>query len=74
MNFLYTIALLLVIIGALNWGAHAANFNLVTKLVGNIPYAEKAVYYLVALAGVYVAIASLTSESQLIRNQKQRKY
>ena len=74
MNILYYIALLLVIVGAINWGAYALNFNLVTKLVGKIPYAEKTVYYLVALAGLYVAVASLSSESQRIRNEKQRKY
>lgn len=63
---LCTVALVLVVIGALNWGAHAAGLNLVTllgnglsNLSGNESYGkglEVVVYVLVALAGVLVAV------------------
>jgi uncharacterized membrane protein YuzA (DUF378 family) len=60
-KILCMIALILVIIGAVNWGASALKFNLVSKTVGsgdenNKNKYENAVYILVALAGVYVAV------------------
>jgi uncharacterized membrane protein YuzA (DUF378 family) len=63
---LCTVALVLVVIGALNWGAQAGGFNLVTllgnglsNLLGNESYGkglEVVVYVLVALSGVLVAV------------------
>ncbi len=55
------VALVLVIIGAINWGASAFKFNLVSKTVGSGDENDKnkkeiVVYVLVALAGVYVAV------------------
>lgn len=75
-NVLYGIALTLVVIGSINWGAYAMKFNLVEKLLGGIPYAEKAVYFLVALCGLYVAIATLTTStpSAYVRNDRNKKY
>ena len=75
-NVLYGIALTLVVIGAINWGAYALKFNLVEKSVGSIPYAEKAVYFLVALCGVYVIIANLmpSAPSAYVRNDRTKKY
>ncbi len=48
------VALILVIIGAVNWGlVGAANINLVTIILGTIPILVKIVYILVGLAGLY---------------------
>ncbi|MFB6074609.1 MAG: DUF378 domain-containing protein [Haloarculaceae archaeon] len=55
------IALVLVVVGALNWGivgiAHfvdaTANWNVVNLLLGSAPAVEFAVYLLVGLAGLY---------------------
>jgi uncharacterized membrane protein YuzA (DUF378 family) len=48
------IALVLVIIGAVNWGlVGAINLNLVTTIFGTIPILVTIVYILVGLAGLY---------------------
>jgi len=53
------VSLVLVIVGALNWGLVGLgnymdqNWNLVELLLGSIPAAENAVYLLVGLAGLY---------------------
>jgi len=53
------LALVLVIVGALNWGLiGAANFNLVTAIVGTIPLLEKLVYDAVGLAGLWMIYVS----------------
>jgi len=52
-----TIALL-VIIGALNWGAIGIlNVNVVTQLIGNFPTAERVLYILIGVAGVLKLIS-----------------
>lgn len=54
------IALVLSIVGAINWGLVGigntldANFNLVDLLLGGYTPAENAVYILVGLAGLYL--------------------
>ena len=61
MNYVDWTALLLVVVGALNWGligvAHfvdsAANWNLVDILLGGSPGIEAAVYILVGLAALW---------------------
>lgn len=60
MYSLKDVALLLVLIGALNWGlVGAANVNAVDKLTGLVVkdnrVVNKAVYVLVGLAAVFVA-------------------
>lgn len=54
------VSLLLVIVGALNWGlVGAANMDLVEMTVGSVsPVAARAVYVLVGLAGLYTAYYS----------------
>ncbi len=46
-------ALILIVVGAVNWGLAVFDFNLVTFLLDAIPYAVKVVYGLVGLAGLY---------------------
>lgn len=53
------LTLVLVIVGAINWGLVGlgnyvgANFNLVDLLLGGIPVLENLVYLVVGLAGLY---------------------
>jgi uncharacterized membrane protein YuzA (DUF378 family) len=52
-------SLVLVIVGALNWGLVGvggylgSDLNLVSLLLGSVPVVENAVYVLVGLAGLY---------------------
>jgi uncharacterized membrane protein YuzA (DUF378 family) len=53
------LALVLVIVGALNWGLVGFfNFNLVTTLFGEMSALSTIVYDLVGLAAVYIAFLS----------------
>lgn len=49
------LAIVLVIVGGLNWGLYAIGFNLVSILLGWMPILEKVVYIVVALAAIYLA-------------------
>ncbi len=50
----------LVIIGALNWGlVGILQFNLVTRLLGDMTTASRAVYSLIGVAGVIKLLAAL---------------
>ena len=56
LNLLDTIALILVIIGGLNWGLTAFGFNLVEIIFGTISWLVSIVYILVGLSAIYLAI------------------
>lgn len=57
MKMLHTIAIILVIIGGLNWGLIGLlGLNLVSSLLGVGSALEKLVYILVGLSAVYVAL------------------
>jgi len=60
MKFLSAIALILVIVGALNWGLWGiAKFDLVATIFGgNTAVLARVVYSLVGVAGVVLAITS----------------
>ncbi|AIY84241.1 MAG: DUF378 domain-containing protein [Clostridium baratii] len=54
MKFIDKLALLLVIIGAINWGLIGIfNFNLVSMLFGDMTTLSRIVYALVGIAGLY---------------------
>ncbi|MEM4264017.1 MAG: DUF378 domain-containing protein [Candidatus Woesearchaeota archaeon] len=54
-NVLDWIALVLVIIGGLNWGlVGILNLDLVAKIFGSIPILAKIIYILVGLSALYV--------------------
>lgn len=54
MKFLDTIALLLVVIGAINWGLIGFfHFDLVATLFGDMSTVSRIVYSLVGIAGLY---------------------
>ena len=49
------LAIVLVVVGGLNWGLYAFGYNLVSILLGWMPILEKVVYVVVALAAIYLA-------------------
>ena len=54
------VALVLMIIGGLNWGLVALfNFDLVAKLFGTMTMASRAVYLLVALAAIWGIVTAV---------------
>ncbi|KPK85403.1 MAG: hypothetical protein AMJ81_03640 [Phycisphaerae bacterium SM23_33] len=54
MKTLNTVALVLVVVGALNWGlVGIADFDLVAAIFGHMSVLSRIVYILVALAGLY---------------------
>lgn len=57
LNWLDITALVLVVVGGLNWGLVGLfDYNLVQSLFGGMPALEKIVYDLVGLAAIYVAM------------------
>lgn len=56
MKTLHKVAVLLLIVGGLNWGLVGLfNYNLVMALFGGYPAVEMLIYVLVGLSAVYVA-------------------
>ena len=65
LNALDWIALILIIIGGLNWGLIGAfDFNLVTFLLGKMPVLQTIIYLLVGLSALYgiYMLASLSKK------------
>ena len=63
MKLIGPIALLLLVIGALNWGlVGLLNMDVVAKIFGDMSSITKAVYVLVGLAGVYAAVTMLPKQ------------
>jgi len=59
------VALVLVIVGGLNWGlVGAMNFDLVATLFGDMSGLSRIVYVLVGLAAVYLAAISMKLAKQ----------
>ena len=59
MKTLNIIALILVIVGALNWGlVGLLNVDLVAGLLGAMTIASRVVYTLVGISGIYIAVIS----------------
>jgi uncharacterized membrane protein YuzA (DUF378 family) len=53
-NSLMMIALILAIVGAINWGLIGAfGFNLVNFLLGGFPLVERIVYGVVGISGIF---------------------
>lgn len=61
-NIVDWIALVLVIVGAINWGLFAFGYDLVAILVGSwSAMAAQVVYALVGLAGIYMIYGAFKS-------------
>lgn len=66
LNTATVIALILTIVGALNWGLVGLfEFDLVAALLGTMSIASRIVYILVALSGIWLAISAATSRSHV---------
>jgi len=60
LNWLGWIALILVVIGAINWGLVSVfEYNLVDSLFTAGSIAAKVIYDIVAVAGIYLIIAAI---------------
>ena len=59
------IALILVIVGGLNWGLVACNFNLVNFLFGSWAWLETTVYALVGLSALWMIVVAFKKDSSL---------
>jgi len=55
-NTIDGVALILVIVGALNWGLVAIGFNLVESIFGSFPWLVQLVYILVGLSAIWTAV------------------
>jgi len=61
MQVLFAVLFYVCVVGALNWGFHAAGFNLVEKLTNAVggdsaKSVENGVYYVVALCGLVAGV------------------
>lgn len=67
MKALKIIALILVIIGGLNWGlVGLLDFDLVATIFGDMSTISKVVYVLVGLGAIVLAIAELSGKKQQV--------
>lgn len=57
MKILHIIAFILLIVGGLNWGLTAFNYNVVEMILGAGSIVTRAVYVLVALSAIYMAVS-----------------
>lgn len=54
MKYAHMVAFILVIVGGLNWGLVAFNYNVVSALLGSWPAVEMIMYVLVGLSAIYL--------------------
>jgi len=59
LNTIDIVAIVLVVIGGLNWGLVALGYNLVDAILGSMPLVVTIVYALVGLAAIYLAVVSV---------------
>lgn len=65
MDSVKLIAIILLIVGGLNWGLIGLmNFNLVSALFGEASMLSKIVYDLVGLSAIYIAYRKLTKTAK----------
>ena len=63
MKSFYTLCLVLVIVGGLNWGLVGfLNFDLVAAIFGDMSFLSKLVYDLVGLSAVYLLVSLLSKK------------
>lgn len=55
-KYAHTVAFVLVMIGGLNWGLTALDYNVVSMILGSMPMIEQLVYILVGLSAVYMIV------------------
>ena len=62
MKALDMVALILLVVGGLDWGLVVLGYNLVEIIFGSMPWLVSTVYLLVALSAVYVAGMAVTKK------------
>ena len=63
MKIVYIIALVLLVVGGLNWGLVGFfGFDLVATIFGDASVLSRIVYSLVGISAVYVAVAEFTKK------------
>ena len=68
------IALILVVVGALNWGlVGALDFDLVATLFGDMSTVSRIVYVLVGLSGLYLLFAAMMKKDEQDRKVRQER-
>lgn len=73
MRHIDTTALLLIIVGAINWGLVGLfGFNLVAEIFGEMTGATRVIYTLVGAAGLYEAFAVWTLPERWHRSKRER--
>ncbi len=64
MKYSKTIAYILIIVGALNWGVYGvAGYDVVNILFGTVPVIARIIYVLVGLSAVYMILLKSTKSS-----------
>lgn len=64
-TILLTVAITLVIVGALNWGLTALNYNLVEMVAGKDSSFSKIIYFLVAISGLTITYALISKKMKV---------
>ncbi len=71
LNSLDWLTLILVLVGALNWGLVGLfDFNLVSSLFGEQTWASRTIYALVGISAVYVTLMSPSFVKQSVEMQR----
>ena len=74
-NVFSVIALVLTIVGALNWLLVGIfDFNLVTWVTMGISWVASAIYILVGIAGIFMLVWLFVSRGKMVRNEWDNKY
>ena len=63
------VTFILLVVGGLNWGLTALNYNLVEMLLGSWPMLVQAVYLLVGLSAVYEIVDELNNSTETINKE-----
>ena len=64
LRLIHTIALILAIVGALNWGlVGIAGIDIVAKLFGTMPMLAKIIYVLIGLSGISLLLSAFSDRT-----------
>ncbi len=74
-NVFSVIALVLTIVGALNWLLVGIfGFNLVTWITMGVSWLVRAIYILVGIAGIFMIVWLCTARGRMVRDDYDNKY
>jgi uncharacterized membrane protein YuzA (DUF378 family) len=64
MKLLDVVALVLLVVGGLNWGLVALGTNLVETIFGSMPWLVSVIYLLVGISAIYVAVMAMKMKNK----------